>query len=86
MTDLMKVLTFFGASLLGAIYIFGCAPRHNNWKYACNTPIGQIEINEETDTDIRIKDGVLSATRQADSRSNSIRIPFVQCIALRNNN
>lgn len=73
-----KALYLFFMLSVPAI-IIGCGNRASSWKYACVTPIGDVTITNETDTGIKLENGVLRATRQG----KSIMIPFSQCVGLK---
>lgn len=79
MSAFLKVALFLGVSLVVVAYLNGCTSAKNGWQYACSTPVGEVTITEETDNNISLKNGILSASRQG----KSIRIPFSQCVALK---
>jgi hypothetical protein len=78
---------FFGTlftvigSLLGYALV-GCskpaAPKAV-WRYACSTPMGDVQITPETDTNIFFSGNTLNASRAG----KSIRIPFSSCVGVK---
>lgn len=64
-------------AVMTALLLVSCT-KPSTVKYACATPMGYIEINEETDNHIYVKNNLLHASRE----NKSITIPFSQCVAV----
>lgn len=71
-------MKFFIFAVLSVLSLTGCS-KPSDYQFACGTPIGEIMISKETDTNISLNDGILRASRAG----KSIAIPFSQCVGLK---
>lgn len=79
MSSFSKSFLFLAVIALLAFNLFGCSRAGSDYQYSCVTPIGEISIAPETDTNIHMNDGILQASRNGDS----IAIPFSQCVGIK---
>ena len=83
-----KVFTFlglYGLLMAGIFALASCssAPKSSEVEFDCVTPVGNITITEQTDTNISFDGKTVEATRETNNGPVIAQIPFSQCIRLR---